>query len=171
MTGSQQVSPPTKGLTTAMWPSSNQNAQDRPILTSLGGWFPIASSKGNNYLLIVYDYNSNGILAQPMWTRTGPCILEAYKVLHERLVAAGLRPQLQRLDNEASQSLKQIMTSEGIDYQLVPPGVHRRNAAERAIRTGPSRTTSLLVSAALTRTSLFICGINLSLKLSSRSTC
>ena len=27
------------------------------------------------------------------------------------------------------------MTSEGIDYQLVPPGVHRRNAAERAIRT------------------------------------
>ena len=35
----------------------------------------------------------------------------------------------------ASQSLKQFMTSEGIDYQLVPPGVHRRNAAERAIRT------------------------------------
>ena len=27
------------------------------------------------------------------------------------------------------------MASEGIDYQLVPPGVHRRNAAERAIRT------------------------------------
>ena len=105
------------------------------IYSDLTGRFPIASSKGNNYLLIIYDYDSNGILAQPMRTRTGPCILEAYKVLHDRLVAAGLRPQLQRLDNEASQSLKQFMASEGIDYQLVPPGVHRRNAAERAIRT------------------------------------
>ena len=27
------------------------------------------------------------------------------------------------------------MTSKGIDFQLVPPGCHRRNAAERAIRT------------------------------------
>ena len=27
------------------------------------------------------------------------------------------------------------MTAEGIDYQLVPPNLHRRNAAEQAIRT------------------------------------
>ena len=27
------------------------------------------------------------------------------------------------------------MTDENIDFQLVPPGMHRRNAAERAIRT------------------------------------
>ena len=27
------------------------------------------------------------------------------------------------------------MTQEGIDFQLTPPGIHRRNAAERAIRT------------------------------------
>jgi hypothetical protein len=31
--------------------------------------------------------------------------------------------------------LQQFMTSESIDFQLVPPHVHRRNAAERAIRT------------------------------------
>jgi hypothetical protein len=65
---------------------------------------------------------------------TGPCILAAYKALHEHLVAAGLRPQLQRLDNDTSQSLKEFMTSEGVDYQLVPPGVHHWNAAKRAIR-------------------------------------
>jgi hypothetical protein len=62
-------------------------------------------------------------------------MLAAYKVLHEHLVAAGLQSQLQRLDNEASQSLKQFMTSEYVDYQLVPPGVHCQNAAKRAIRT------------------------------------
>jgi hypothetical protein len=103
------------------------------IYSDLTRRFPIASSKRNNDLLIIYGYDSNGILAQPMGTCTGPCILEAYKVLHEHLVTAGLQPQLQRLDNEASQSLKQFMTSEGIDNQLVSPGVHCHNAAERAI--------------------------------------
>jgi hypothetical protein len=31
--------------------------------------------------------------------------------------------------------LKAFMQEQAIDFQLVPPGVHRRNAAERAIRT------------------------------------
>ncbi len=47
----------------------------------------------------------------------------------------GLRPKLQKLDNEASTALQHAMRDEKIDFQLVPPHVHRRNAAERAIRT------------------------------------
>jgi hypothetical protein len=43
------------------------------IYSDLTGRFPIASSKGNNYLLIIYDYDSNGILAHLMQTHTGPC--------------------------------------------------------------------------------------------------
>jgi len=39
------------------------------------------------------------------------------------------------LDNECSNALKDYMTEQNIDYQLVPPTVHRRNSAERAIRT------------------------------------
>ncbi|GAX14227.1 hypothetical protein FisN_1Hu418 [Fistulifera solaris] len=66
---------------------------------------------------------------------TPASLVTAYKKLHNRLVRGGLRPRLQRLDNEASHELKEFMTDEGIDYQLVPPAVHRRNAAERAIRT------------------------------------
>jgi hypothetical protein len=62
-------------------------------------------------------------------------IPQAYKCAHAVLTAAGLRPQLQRLDNEASVLLKQFMKNEAVDFQLVPPGVHRRNAAERAIHT------------------------------------
>jgi hypothetical protein len=46
-----------------------------------------------------------------------------------------MKPQLQRLDNECSKSLKTFMHEQEIYCQLVPPGVHRRNAAERAIRT------------------------------------
>ena len=39
------------------------------------------------------------------------------------------------LDNEAPQSIKSYDTNNKIKYQLVPPFSHRRNAAERAIRT------------------------------------
>ena len=105
------------------------------IHTDQTGKFIVASSTGNNYILVLYDYDSNSILVEPMRNRTGPCILGAFQTLHARLVAAGLRPKLHRLDNECSTALKQFLTDVDIDYQLVPPGMHRRNAAERAIRT------------------------------------
>ena len=105
------------------------------IHTDPTGRFIVASSSGNNYILVLYEYDSNSILVEPMLNRTGACILRAFKALHARLVAAGLRPHLQRLDNECSVALKAFLRDEAIDFQLVPPGLHRRNAAERAIRT------------------------------------
>jgi hypothetical protein len=103
------------------------------IYTDQTGRFVSPSSNGNNYLMVLYDYDSNFIFAQPFTNRTTKCILAAYQVLHTRLCVAGLKPQLQRLDNECSTILKQFMQQQDIDFQLVPPGVHRRNAAERAI--------------------------------------
>jgi len=101
----------------------------------LTGRFPTTSSQGHSYVLVVYDYDSNGIFVAPVKNRRAETILAAYKTVHARLCAAGLRPKLQRLDNEASQALQDFLTAEQVDYQLVPPHVHRRNAAERAIRT------------------------------------
>ena len=105
------------------------------IYSDQTGKFIVASSSGNNYVLLVYDYDSNSILVEPMRSRTGPCILATFQTIHARLVAAGLRPQLHRLDNECSVALKTFLRDAEIDYQLVPPRLHRRNAAERAIRT------------------------------------
>jgi hypothetical protein len=70
------------------------------IYTDQTGRFVTPSSNGNNYLMVLYDYDSNCILAEPMKNRTGKSILAAYKALHTNLCAAGLRPQLGRLDNE-----------------------------------------------------------------------
>ena len=105
------------------------------IYSDQTGRFIAPSSKGNNYLLIVYDYDSNAILTEPLPSRSSSAILHGYQAVHARLCTAGLRPKLQRLDNECSEALKQFFRTEDIDYQLVPPGMHRRNAAERAIRT------------------------------------
>jgi hypothetical protein len=99
------------------------------------GKFVVPSSNGNNYLLVLYDYDSNHIFAQPFQNRTALCTLAAYQEVHARLCSASLKPKLQRLDNEYSQLLKNCLAESDIDYQLVPPGVHQRNAAERAIHT------------------------------------
>eukprot|EP00978_Attheya_sp_CCMP212_P006676 scaffold15489_cov53-Attheya_sp.AAC.4 len=62
----------------------------------------------------------------------------ATNIIHEgtrNLSQNSLQPKLQRLDNEASAILQQFMTEQDIDFQLAPPHLHRRNAAERSIRT------------------------------------
>jgi hypothetical protein len=114
------------------------------IYTDLTGRFLLPSSTGNNYMLVLYDYDSNMIWAEPIKNRTAPVILNAYKKLHKMLCRAGLRPKLQRLDNECSDLVKEYMRDEHIDFQLAPPGVHRRNAAERAIRTFKNHFISTL---------------------------
>ena len=117
------------------------------IFTDQTGRFIAPSSEGNNQLFILYDYDSNLIHAEPMRSKSGSEILGAYKRAHKMLCDAGLRPKLQRMDNECSEALQQFMTTEHIDYQFVPPGCHRRNAAERAIRTFKNHFLAMLCSA------------------------
>ena len=105
------------------------------IYTDQTDKFVQPSSNGNNYLLILYDYDSNCILAEPLKSHTANAILGANKTLHTQLCNAGLCPQLQHLDNECSKPLKQFMTSQNIDFQLFPPGIHHRNASKCATHT------------------------------------
>ena len=46
-----------------------------------------------------------------------------------------MQPKRYILDNEVSTELKTKMKKYGIEFQLVPPHIHRRNAAERAIHS------------------------------------
>jgi hypothetical protein len=61
--------------------------------------------------------------------------VKVYDTIHQELTVKGLKPKLQTLDNEASAALRNFFTANDVDYQLVPPHFHRRNADERAIRT------------------------------------
>ena len=81
-------------------------------------------SSGNKEMLILYDYDSNFIHAEAMKDRSGPEIMMAYKRGHELLSSRGLRPQLQKLDNEASSVLQQHLASVDVNFQLAPPLVH-----------------------------------------------
>jgi hypothetical protein len=105
------------------------------IYTDQTGRFPVTSSQGNKYILILYEYDMNAILTEALHNRTAPEILRAYKKLVKYLHSRGFRPKIHWLDNEASEELKQFNNSKQIEFQLVPPHMHRCNAAERAIRT------------------------------------
>jgi hypothetical protein len=105
------------------------------IYTDQTGRFPVVSSKGKKYIMILYDYDSNAILAQPIKYQTAPELLKAFQFMEQELVARGLKPKLMKLDNEASKLLKAYLHQQDITFQLVPPYSHSRNSAERAIRS------------------------------------
>jgi hypothetical protein len=105
------------------------------IYTNQTGRFPVVSSKGNEYIIILYDYDSTAIFAQPIKDRTAPGVLRAFQVMEQALVARGLKPKLMKLDNEASKLLNTYIHQQNITFQLVPPCSHRRNSAARAIRS------------------------------------
>ena len=103
--------------------------------SDLTGKFPYKSSRGHHYLLIVYDYDSNAILAAPLKTRQSQEITTAWKSLHSKLTTHGHEITKYVLDNECSADLKLAMVKANLSFELAPPQMHRRNAAERAIRT------------------------------------
>ena len=85
---------------------------------------------------MVACHSSNVILVAPFKTRKDQHRLAAYKSIIQSLNNTGPTAYLQVLDNEAIQNDKDTIKYKWcVDFQLAPPGIHRRNAAERAIHT------------------------------------
>jgi hypothetical protein len=103
--------------------------------SDLCGRYPIKSSRGNQYIVVCYDYDTNSISTAVTKSRKGYEIRDVTIRMLDKLTQSGHPPQLHILDNEASDMLKQTLSKHKIAYQLVPPHLHRRNAAERAIQT------------------------------------
>ena len=62
-------------------------------------------------------------------------IRDDFFMMHTILNSRGCDLKVYSMDNECSSDLKQFMETYAIDFQLSPPHTHRRNAAERAVRT------------------------------------
>ena len=85
--------------------------------------------------MILYDYDSNSILSRPTKTKQAREMTDTWTKLFEHLQMNGYAPELHILDNECSYEIKQAFQKYNVKFQRVPPHVHRRNAAERAIQT------------------------------------
>jgi hypothetical protein len=136
---------------------------------NLTGQYPHMSNRGNTYLLIINDYDTNAIIAEPLKGRIKGDILNGYRNVHKQLARNGYRPTLQTLDKEASDILLQYMRNNKIDIQLALPHIHRRNLAERAIRTFKEHFKALRASC--NPKIPHICGAALSPKPSCPSIC
>ena len=106
------------------------------LYTDDTGRFPVRARSGNQYVMIAYHADGNLILQQPFKTKSDTHRIAAYDTIMMRLAAKGLSVDLQIMDNEASTAFKQSITfAWRAKFQLVPPDMHRRNCAERAICT------------------------------------
>ena len=85
--------------------------------------------------MIIYDYDKNLILSNPIKTRQAAELTASWKTLFLKLQANGHAPELHILNNECSEELCKAFQKYQVTFQLGPPHVHLRNAAERAIQT------------------------------------
>ena len=119
------------------------------IYSDQTGQFPTRSRSGNKYIMVMVDIDSSGILVEPMKSRKDAEMIRAYNTLMSRLHSAGIVPQKHVLDNEISTAMKALIQDQyKMKYELVPPGCHRRNAAEVAIRNFKAHFLSVLAGVA-----------------------
>jgi len=86
--------------------------------------------------MIAFHADGNLILQQAFKTKSDRHRIAAYNSIMTRLTARGLSVDLQILDNKASLVYKEAITFKwNATFQLVPPDMHHRNRAERAIHT------------------------------------
>jgi hypothetical protein len=108
------------------------------------GEFVCQSTAKNKYVYLLYDYASNHIFAEPIQSTLDADITRAFDVVIKKLKAAGNMPENHMLDNQCGKLQIAALEKHGIKFQIVPPGMHRRNAAERAIRTFKDHFISIL---------------------------
>ena len=110
------------------------------------GRFHTPSGRGNHYIFLLYNFDTNSIHTMAIPNRYAATIRNAWEVTHQHLLHQGHAPELHVLDNECSADLKKAFTKYNVQFQRVPPKEHRVNAAERAIRTFKNHFVTTLCS-------------------------
>ena len=99
--------------------------------------------------MVMVEIDSNTILVESLKSRKDPELARTYRSMMLRLKRAGIVPRKHILDNEVSEAMKDMIRDEySLDMELVPPGCHRRNATEVAIRNFKAHFLSVLAGTA-----------------------
>jgi hypothetical protein len=97
------------------------------------GRFPFPTKSGWNYLLIstMNGYVHLELMANRQKKEE---YLRVYQSTYDFYKSKGKTLTTQRLDNETSFALESFLRLEQVEVQYAPPGIHRQNPSERAIR-------------------------------------
>ncbi len=105
------------------------------VYHDLTGSSPFISLDGSVCFFVLYHYELNCILADPITALDDKTIFEAYRTQFDDLTKKGFKPKLNVMDNQATKYIKQFPDRNKCKLQLVEPHNHRVNAAEQAIQT------------------------------------
>ncbi len=108
------------------------------------GQFPKKSSRGNQYIMVLCNIDSNAILVAAMKNCTSCKMICAYQELIDQQHSAGIRPKRHILDNACSKDFKQTINKNHMTFQLVLPNDHQRNCAEKTIQMFKAHFISIL---------------------------
>jgi hypothetical protein len=135
---------PTNGIITKLVslpsPRTQQNHSD------LTGGFPVASHANNSYCLVIYSCNANYIHVEAIQSRNSANYVNAYRRGIGYFKDHRFVPCFERLGNEPSSEQETYCRKKKIQVQYVPPGNHRANQAERAIRIFKSHFIAVLAT-------------------------
>ena len=87
------------------------------------GAFPITSTRGNRYVMVMKDSNTGPILATAIKSQKKEHLLAGFIVMHDTLKKAGINRVLHQIDNEFSKESIEEIEPRGLKYQIAP----RRN--------------------------------------------
>ena len=112
------------------------------MYTDQTGKFPLVSSQGNHYNMVLCKWNGNLILIEP--TQTSGEMCRAYNKLMQWLQHSELKVKKQSQQWSIDKFLKKIL-HHGIEHKKVAPNIHRQNLAKKAIGTFKDNFKEILV--------------------------
>ena len=99
--------------------------QDKKLrYTKQSGRFSFQSTSGNEYIFVLYDYDTNTILTHALKNRQFETLVEIWKITHHYFIANGHETKTYMFDKIS-----------GVNSQLASLSSHRCNATERTIYT------------------------------------
>ena len=94
--------------------------------------------------MVFVELDSSAILVEPLKNKSTEEMTQAYQLLLDEVKKAGARPTKHVMDNEASEARREVIEKE-CQLELVPPGCHRQNVAEVAIKYFKQHFIAILV--------------------------
>ena len=80
------------------------------MYTDQTGKFTVTSFCGYQYIMVLFEIDSNNILVEPMKSRSTGNMILAYQTLVDRLKEKGIHPEMHLLDNECSKEMRAAIT-------------------------------------------------------------
>ena len=105
------------------------------IAMDFAGRYPVTSKRVHKYIFIMYNFENSYIKAVSVKSQETDNYIEAFQLCYDNLCRHGVIAQLLHLDNEMSKALIERIETNKLDFQIVSPGNHCVNDAERAIQT------------------------------------